>query len=129
VAKGQLAALGKAGKQIGNSYRLADGQILTPPHNFRGTCTDCHPQFLMQGIAPNNFCCGAGAESGLGAGVSTRSKSGVESGLGSTGCAVAGPDSISLGMTVPMSMVSSLGRNNMIRPGVSLSRVSLRDAR
>lgn len=44
VAGGQLAAWARAGRQTGNSYKLPNGQILTPPHAFRGKCVDCHPQ-------------------------------------------------------------------------------------
>jgi len=51
VATGQLAALSGTGKQIGNSYRLPDGQILTPPHNYRGTCGGCHPQVASGQLA------------------------------------------------------------------------------
>lgn len=44
VATGQLAAFSQTGKQIGNAFRLPGGQILTPPHNYRGACISCHPQ-------------------------------------------------------------------------------------
>ena len=44
VAGGQLAAWARMGRQTGNSYKLPNGQIVTPPHAFRGKCIDCHPQ-------------------------------------------------------------------------------------
>lgn len=46
VAGGQLAAWAKTGRQTGNSYKLANGQIINPPHPYRGKCVDCHPQLL-----------------------------------------------------------------------------------
>jgi S1-C subfamily serine protease len=44
VAVGQLAAWARAGRQTGNSYKLPNGHIVTPPHQYRGKCLDCHPQ-------------------------------------------------------------------------------------
>jgi S1-C subfamily serine protease len=127
IAKGQLAAWSKTGKQIGNSYRLADGQMLTPPHNYRGTCTECHPQFLTQGITPNKTAPAQGPSQvwgqnryfgpGLG-----RAQGPNQQGWGQRRnpgpwCPVAGPNGISLGMTV--SDVDSViaNQNNMMRPG------------
>jgi S1-C subfamily serine protease len=44
VNTGQLAAWRKSGRQVGNAFKLPNGQMLTPPHPFRGKCIDCHPQ-------------------------------------------------------------------------------------
>ncbi len=44
VAGGQLTAWSRTGRQTGNSYKLPSGQILTPPHAYRGKCLDCHPK-------------------------------------------------------------------------------------
>ena len=49
VAGGQIVAWTKQGRQRGNSYKLPGGQIVNPPHPYRGKCTDCHPQ-LKKGI-------------------------------------------------------------------------------
>ena len=123
VAKGQLAAWSKAGKQIGNSYRLADGQILIPPHNYRGTCIECHPQFPTQGFAPNSSAPAQGPNQVwgqrryLGPGCQPVEGQALNQVWGQRGCAVAGPNGISLGMTV--SDVDSViaGQNHMMRPG------------
>jgi S1-C subfamily serine protease len=45
---GQLVAWTSQGRQVGNAYRLPDGQMITPPHSPRGTCLDCHPQLFEQ---------------------------------------------------------------------------------
>ncbi|MBF0566853.1 MAG: trypsin-like peptidase domain-containing protein [Nitrospirae bacterium] len=47
VATGQLAAWQKTGRQIGNAYKLPRGQMVTPPHPYRGRCLDCHPQLCQ----------------------------------------------------------------------------------
>jgi len=44
VAAGQIARWKNSGKQIGNKFRLPNGQMVVPPHGPRGRCTDCHPQ-------------------------------------------------------------------------------------
>ena len=52
---GQLATWITQGRQIGNAYRLPDGQMITSPHAQRGNCLDCHPQLLelqVQSKAP-----------------------------------------------------------------------------
>jgi len=124
VAKGQLAAWGKTGKQIGNFYRLPDGQILTPPHNYRGACTDCHPQFLTQGIAPNSTTPGQGRNQvwgqrrylGFGPGLGSGQGLGLKRNPGPW-CPVAGPNNISLGMTVSDVDDVIANQNNMMRPG------------
>jgi len=68
VAQGQLAAWTRGGRQSGNSFRLPNGQILTPPHTYRGRCCDCHPQLLNQiAVIPNGP--GMGMGGGLGAGI------------------------------------------------------------
>lgn len=46
AAGGQLAAWARSGRQTGNSYKLPNGQIITPPHQYRGKCVDCHPQLV-----------------------------------------------------------------------------------
>ncbi len=46
VAAGQIARWKNKGKQIGNKFRLPNGQMVVPPHTTRGKCTDCHPQLL-----------------------------------------------------------------------------------
>ena len=114
VASGQLAAWSKTGRQIGNSYRLADGQILTPPHNYRGTCTECHPQFLTPGFVPNFLRPGLVLPAAPGQG--PNQVWGQRRYLG-PGCAVAGPNNISLGMTVSDVDAVIAGQNNMMRPG------------
>ncbi len=55
VAGGQVARWGRAGRQSGNTYRMAGGQIVTPPHAYRGRCTECHPQLLNPPITPNQI--------------------------------------------------------------------------
>ncbi|MEI7672834.1 MAG: trypsin-like peptidase domain-containing protein [Deltaproteobacteria bacterium] len=130
VAKGQLAALSKMGRQVGNSFRFPDGQTLSPPHDYRGTCTDCHPQFLAQGFDPNNFGMGRGtilpAAPGQGPSQVWGQRGGCVPVWGQRGCVpVAGPNNLSLGMTV--SDVDSVigGQNKMIRPvGVFITHIS-----
>jgi serine protease Do len=53
VADGQLAAWRMNARQIGNAYRLPDGQVITPPHQYRGVCFDCHPQLRSQAFVHN----------------------------------------------------------------------------
>ena len=48
VATGQLAAWARCGRQVGNTFRQPDGQIITPPHPYRGVCVDCHPQLFSR---------------------------------------------------------------------------------
>lgn len=62
AAGGQLAAWARMGRQTGNSYKLPNGQILTPPHPYRGKCVECHPQLCTtpgqgggRGFAPGNI--------------------------------------------------------------------------
>jgi S1-C subfamily serine protease len=131
VASGQLAAWSNTGRQIGNSYRLADGQILTPPHNYRGTCTECHPQFLTPGFVPNFLRPGLvlpaapgqgpnqvlGQRRYLGPGCQPFPGQALNQVWGQRGCAVAGPNNISLGMTVSDVDAVIAGQNNMMRPG------------
>ncbi|MFZ4441246.1 MAG: trypsin-like peptidase domain-containing protein [Syntrophales bacterium] len=120
-AKGQLAALSKTGRQIGNSYRFPDGQTLAPPHCYRGTCTDCHPQFLTPGFNPNNFGAGRGsvlpAAPGKGPSQVWGQRGGCVPVWGQGGCAVAGTNGISLGMTVTDVDAVIASQNNMMRPG------------
>ena len=136
IAKGQLAAWGKMGKQIGNAYRFPDGQTLIPPHNYRGTCTDCHPQFLNPGFDPNNFGTGRGSVlpvppgqgtnqvwgqrrylgPGQGGGQVPYPGAGLRRNIGPW-CPVAGPNNISLGMTVSDVDDVIANQNKMMRPG------------
>ena len=134
VAKGQLAAWGKTGKQVGNAYRFPDGQTLIPPHNYRGACTDCHPQFLTMGFDPNNMRFGSVLPAapgqapnqvwgqrrylgpGQGRGQGPYPGAGLRRNLGPW-CPVAGPNNISLGMTVSDVDDVIANQNNMMRPG------------
>ena len=43
---GQLVAWTSQGRQVGNSYRLPNGQTVMAPHGPLGTCVDCHPQLF-----------------------------------------------------------------------------------
>ncbi|MBF0607169.1 MAG: trypsin-like peptidase domain-containing protein [Magnetococcales bacterium] len=47
VAAGQLVAWQRTGRQVGNSFKLPNGQIITPPHPYRGKCITCHPQLCL----------------------------------------------------------------------------------
>ena len=51
AADGQLVAWTSQGRQVGNAYRLPNGQMVTPPHSPRGACIDCHPQLFEQQAA------------------------------------------------------------------------------
>ncbi|KWT94838.1 trypsin-like peptidase domain-containing protein [Candidatus Magnetominusculus xianensis] len=44
AAAGQIAAWSRQGRQVGNAFKLPSGQMLQPPHQYRGRCIDCHPQ-------------------------------------------------------------------------------------
>ena len=44
VATGQIVAWANRGRQMGNTFKLPNGQVLMPPHTFRGRCIECHPQ-------------------------------------------------------------------------------------
>ncbi|MEI7635843.1 MAG: trypsin-like peptidase domain-containing protein [Syntrophus sp. (in: bacteria)] len=141
VAKGQLAALSKTGKQIGNSYRFPDGQTLSPPHSYRGTCADWHPQFLTPGFDPNNYGMGRGSVlpaapgqgpnqvwgqgRNLGPGCQPAPSQALNQVWGQRGCAVAGPNNVSLGMTVTDVDDVIAGQNKMMRPsGVFVTSVT-----
>ena len=144
VAKGQLAALSKTGRQVGNSYRFPDGQTLTPPHDYRGACTDCHPQFLNPGFDPNNFGTGRGSVLPAaprqgpnqvaavqpclpipGQGCLPAPRQALNQVWGQRGCAVAGPNNLSLGMTVSDVDDVIAGQNKMMRPvGVFVTSVT-----
>ena len=69
VGTGQLAAWARCGRQVGNSFRLPDGQVITPPHTFKGNCVDCHPQLFGQAGAGNGQGPGQGLGRGLGQGL------------------------------------------------------------
>ncbi len=114
VADGQLAAWSRTGRQIGNAYRLPDGQTLIPPHNYRGTCTDCHPQFRSPGFVPNFLMPGRVLPAAPGQGPNqvwgARSYAGP--------CyPVAGPNNLPLGLTVSDVDAVMARQNNMMRPG------------
>jgi S1-C subfamily serine protease len=126
VASGQLAAWGRNSRQIGNSYRLPNGQVLTPPHLYRGVCCDCHPQ-LRQGFVPNQAAPGQGVNPGWGA---RRNPGPNQAAPGQAGnpvwgarrnpgpwCPVVGPNNFSLGMTVLDVDDVIANQNHMIRPG------------
>ncbi|KJR42514.1 conserved magnetosome protein with 3 PDZ domain and [Candidatus Magnetoovum chiemensis] len=51
AAAGQIVAWGNQGRQSGNTYKMPNGQLITPPHNYRGRCITCHPQ-LCKNIVP-----------------------------------------------------------------------------
>jgi S1-C subfamily serine protease len=111
VVNGQLAAWSRTGRQVGNAYRFPDGQILSPPHDYRGTCTDCHPSFLSPGFDPNNFGMGRGRVLPAAPG------QGPNQVWGQRGCAVGGPNGVSLGMTVSDVDRVIAGQNHMMSPG------------
>lgn len=48
AAGGQLVAWTGQGRQIGNSYRMPNGQTVPAPHANLGACIDCHPQLFEQ---------------------------------------------------------------------------------
>ncbi|MFZ4859098.1 MAG: S1C family serine protease [Desulfuromonadaceae bacterium] len=55
---GQLVAWTSQGRQVGNSYRLPNGQTVIAPHGTLGTCVDCHPQLFeaqTQAVQPAAF--------------------------------------------------------------------------
>lgn len=49
AAAGQIVAWQRQGRQSGNTYKLPSGQVVTPPHNYRGKCITCHPQLKNPG--------------------------------------------------------------------------------
>ena len=114
VANGQLAALSRTGRQVGNAYRLPDGQTLIPPHNYRGTCTDCHPQFRSPGFVPNFLMPGRVLPAAPGQGPNQ-----VWGARWNTGPCypVAGPNNLPLGLTVLDVDAVMARQNNMMRPG------------
>jgi len=114
VANGQLAAWSRTGRQVGNAYRLPDGQTLIPPHNYRGTCTDCHPQFRSPGFVPNFLMPGRVLPAAPGQGPNQ-----VWGARWNTGPCypVAGPNNLPLGLTVSDVDAVMARQNNMMRPG------------
>ncbi|MBF0568254.1 MAG: trypsin-like peptidase domain-containing protein [Nitrospirae bacterium] len=68
AAAGQIAAWSKQGRQIGNSFKLPGGQMLQPPHQYRGRCIDCHPQLCPSrqagGAAAGAIAVAAGQQGG-----------------------------------------------------------------
>jgi S1-C subfamily serine protease len=65
AAAGQIAAWARQGRQIGNSFKMPNGQMLQPPHQYRGKCIDCHPQLcpMQPGTAAGAIAV-AGAQQG-----------------------------------------------------------------
>ncbi len=116
VAVGQLAAWSRTGRQIGNAYRFPDGQTLIPPHNYRGTCTDCHPQFRSPGFVPDNFGMGRGRVLPAAPGQGPNQVWGARSYAGPC-YPVAGPNNLPLGLTVSDVDAVMARQNNMMRPG------------
>jgi serine protease Do len=126
VASGQLAAWRMNARQIGNAYRLSDGQVITPPHNYRGVCFDCHPQLRSQAYvhtpAPGANA-GAGQNSRQAAGnLNPGTGNGRGLGLGpgrgiAPWCPVVGPQKLTLGITVLDVDDVIANQNNMMRPG------------
>ncbi|MBI4766567.1 MAG: trypsin-like peptidase domain-containing protein [Deltaproteobacteria bacterium] len=108
VAGGQLAAWGRSARQIGNAYRLQHGQVITPPHLYRGVCVDCHPQ-LRQGIMPTMPSLPNNAAP----------RPGVKQVWGPTGPCypVVGPNNLSLGISVIDVDDVIANQNNMVHPG------------
>ena len=127
VASGQLAAWRMNARQIGNAYRLSDGQVITPPHNYRGVCLDCHPQLRSQAYVhtpapgPN---AGTGQNSqqagnwGPGPGYGPGYGRGLGPGRGiAPWCPVVGPQKLTLGITVLDVDDVIANQNSMMRPG------------
>ena len=50
AAGGLLASMGSSGHQSGNSYRFKGGEVIVPPHQYRGRCIECHPQLQSEEI-------------------------------------------------------------------------------
>ncbi|MBI4763218.1 MAG: trypsin-like peptidase domain-containing protein [Deltaproteobacteria bacterium] len=123
VANGQLAALGRMGRQVGNAYRFPDGRTLVPPHCYRGTCTDCHPQFRSPGFNPSHF----GVERGsVIPAAQGQGPNQVWGGPRNTGpcypvagpwCTIVGPNNLPLGLTVSDVDEVIAGQNSMLHPG------------
>ncbi len=65
VAGGQIVAWTRQGRQRGNSYKLPGGEVINPPHAYRGRCTDCHPQ-LKKGVLGANMQVAAAVPGGMG---------------------------------------------------------------
>jgi S1-C subfamily serine protease len=121
VAGGQLAAWSRTSRQVGNSYRLADGRIIIPPHNYRGTCTDCHPQFRSPGFEPNFLMPGRVLPAAPGQALNqvwgVRRYAGPCYPVAGPWCPVAGPNNFPLGLTVSDVDAVIAAQNNMMRPG------------
>ncbi|MBF0538499.1 MAG: trypsin-like peptidase domain-containing protein [Nitrospirae bacterium] len=60
VAAGALVAWQRSGRQIGNSFKMPNGQVITPPHPYRGRCVTCHPQLCINNGAAGNMPMGPG---------------------------------------------------------------------
>jgi S1-C subfamily serine protease len=117
VADGQLAAWRVNARQIGNAYRLRDGQVITPPHNYRGVCLDCHPQLRSQTFTPQQ---GQAANPAWG---NRAYPYGMRRNPGPW-CPVVGPNNLTLGITVLDVDDVVANQNNMLRPeGVLVNSV------
>jgi S1-C subfamily serine protease len=69
AAGGQLVAWSSQGRQIGNNYRLPNGQTVVAPHGPLGACVDCHPQlFEPQAATPAAWAAPNGISYGFGRG-------------------------------------------------------------
>jgi S1-C subfamily serine protease len=122
VINGQLAAWRVNARQIGNAYRLADGQVITPPHNYRGVCLDCHPQLRSLAFNPTP----AGPVAGPTAPVAANQVAGM--GLRRNPgpwCPVVGPKKLVFGLTVMAVDDVVATQNGMLRPeGVLVNTVA-----
>ncbi|MEI6704852.1 MAG: trypsin-like peptidase domain-containing protein, partial [Deltaproteobacteria bacterium] len=71
AAGGQLVAWSSQGRQVGNNYRLPNGQTVIAPHGPLGACVDCHPQLFEQqapAATPAAFIAPSGMPYGPGSG-------------------------------------------------------------
>ena len=126
VANGQLAAWRVNARQIGNAYRFPDGQIITPPHNYRGTCAS----IVIRSCVPRDLCrttlFRVRGRSRIPGGEREETQPVRGRGLIRFGgprrnpgpwCPVVGPNNLSLGITVIDVDDVIANQNNMMRPG------------
>jgi len=145
VTTGQLAAFSQTGKQIGNAFRLPGGQILTPPHNYRGACISCHPQISAGQLValsgpgkqiynsyrlpggkvftpPHDYrgtciCCHPQLLQGMAPKNPAKAQALTQVWGQGHLCPVVGPANLSLGITVSDVDDTMANQNNMIQPG------------
>jgi len=123
VAKGQLAAWRGSARQIGNAFHLGNRQVITPPHNYRGVCIECHPQLRSpnyvlppDGAFPNNVPPAA-------ANPAAAQVAGMR-GNPVAASPVVGPRKVTLGLTVMAVDDVIAQQNGMVRPeGVLVNTV------